>query len=59
MNKTILAFIFSLFSLVSFSQKVSVKWGGELATKSGQLGNGGEYYDGVYTYNIESFRGNQ
>jgi hypothetical protein len=57
MNKTILAFIFSLFSLVSFSQKVSVKWGGELATKSGQMGNGGEYYDGVYTYNIESFRG--
>ena len=57
MNKTILAVILSFFSLVTFSQKVSVKWGGMLETKTGQLGNGGEYYDGVYAYNIESFRG--
>ena len=57
MNKPILAFIFSLFSLVLFSQKVSVKWGDSFKSTVGILGYTFGGINGKYYYTIESFKG--
>ena len=55
MKNVFLLIIICALSTALFAQKVSIKWDGEIQTKSGQLGFSGEYSDGVYTYSVESY----
>lgn len=55
MKNVFLLIIICALNTALFAQKVSIKWDGEIQTKSGQLGFSGEYSDGVYTYSVESY----
>lgn len=57
MNKIILAIIISLFSTISFSQKVNIKWGDNFKSTVGILGYEFGGVNGKYYYGIESFKG--